>query len=303
MRIFCNNQHSKNSRDGFVLVMALGLILIAGLILAGVARQSLALATEVAHAQEELQRRWGAISTQRLLLPHAEEVLEGLATPVDPKYPPRWPLPARLEGEFSLGKLLFQVELVDEETKIDLNKLYYRDQQKLNRVVNDQLFNKGSYSLSKQLLIQPSSTRQRQPVLFYSWGQVFRIPEDLSPDQTAHEIRAVTSGVTLWGSGRLNIRRADDETIRQQAEQELPAQLIDQIIFARAEPGITKLDEVLEQVDLKGIERSTARQLFSDQSQSHALWIRVQSSRQTWTQLTLDQASAETGADSQTFSW
>ncbi|MEZ6048711.1 MAG: hypothetical protein R3C11_24665 [Planctomycetaceae bacterium] len=66
-----------------MLVMALGLILIAGLILAGVARRSLAMATEVARAQEELQRRWGAISTRRVLLENAENVLEGLATPVE----------------------------------------------------------------------------------------------------------------------------------------------------------------------------------------------------------------------------
>ncbi|MEZ6048710.1 MAG: hypothetical protein R3C11_24660 [Planctomycetaceae bacterium] len=64
---------------------------------------------------------------------------------------------------------------------MNLNRLYYRNQQRLHEIVNNELFGSGSSSLSKQLLTPVTNSTRKQPMLFYSWGQVFRIPDDLAP--------------------------------------------------------------------------------------------------------------------------
>ena len=89
----------RSSRDAFVLVMVLVLLVVAALSLAGVARRSLESAEEAATAQEDLQRRWGVLSVLRLYLPSAESLMEAEAKK-QAAQGQGWPFPASVSGEF-----------------------------------------------------------------------------------------------------------------------------------------------------------------------------------------------------------
>ena len=59
---------SRRDRKGVLLLVVVACILIAGLAMVGIARQSLRMATAAVNSESELQQRWGVISLQRTLL-------------------------------------------------------------------------------------------------------------------------------------------------------------------------------------------------------------------------------------------
>ena len=111
-------------RRGFVLVMTLVLIAVAGMLLVGVARDSMMLALEALSAQRDLQQRWGAISCQETILRRAGQLFEAEARQLEKDGEFRMPQPASIAGSIMLGGIRFDIRLADEDAKLNLNTLH-----------------------------------------------------------------------------------------------------------------------------------------------------------------------------------
>lgn len=289
--------------------MSLVLITIAAITLAGISRKSLQLALQASTAQEDLQRRWGRLSSERLLLENSETILENTATSLTPDMKPRWPLPNLVTTKYVLGGLTFHVQIADEDAKVNLNTVFKRSPKKLNQLVSRAMILGEASRITKQIQMPILARSRKVKTPFQSWGQVFRFDEGQGMNDNPTQLRQATSAITCWGTGRLNLQRASDKTILLLAEhdsvkkrqEKLPPQLIRELIAKRREASYESLDGLLEQIELKGTQKSTIRQLFTDQSQCHSLWMTIESPRRTWTRLTIDQPTPASNSSSQTF--
>src|SRR5882757_7629153 len=103
-------------RRGYILLTTLALLVLSSTLLVTVARTSIQRSFEARQSHEDLQRRWGQISCQRALLPHAETILinqEKLRHRPFPTY----------RANIQLGAQEFKLVLSDEQSKANVNAL------------------------------------------------------------------------------------------------------------------------------------------------------------------------------------
>ena len=103
-------------RRGYILLTTLALLVLSSTLLVTLARATIQRSAEARQAQQDLQRRWGEISCQRALLPHAESILvnqEKLHQRAFPSY----------RATIQLGPQLFDLRISDEQSKANVNAL------------------------------------------------------------------------------------------------------------------------------------------------------------------------------------
>lgn len=288
-------------RRGFVLAMVVVLIAIVGISMAGMARRSLELAEQAATAQENLQRRWGVLSCRRVLLGRAEELLAKQAE-LNRSEEAGWPLPGTISGEFVLGRLRFVVFLADEDAKVNLNAVYRRGRGGISRVRKAVYEMSGPGALFPQIQVPSHGGSRSEQAPFQSWGQIFDLGSPSAADGP-RRLREATREITCWGGGQLNLVRASDEAVRSVVGTEITNDVVRKLLALRREPGVEKLEDLLRGLALRQSDLTKLRQLVSDQSQCHSLWVLVQSDRREWATLVIDRPGGESGAEQQTFSW
>src|SRR4051812_49740737 len=103
-------------RRGYILLTTLALLVLSSTLLVTLARSSILRSLEAKQSHQDLQRRWGQISCQRALLPHAETILLN--------HEKRYQRPfATLSSTVQLGALEFNLTLADEQAKANVNAL------------------------------------------------------------------------------------------------------------------------------------------------------------------------------------
>lgn len=284
-------------RRGFVLVMALALIALVALALAGMARQSLALAAQASSAQSELQRRWGAVSCRKILLPHAEALLEHQNTaPVGDEV--IWPLPGSLSATVALGGLSLEILLSDEDAKANLNSIYRREPRAVAGAVSMATQGGAQHSLMvKGDLGDQGPIRTENPLR--SWGQLLEPMATIRADRIGRLIRESTHEITCWGSGRLNVRRATEPAVRLALMGELSGSAIQELLKVRSEPNLDSWEDGVKRLDLKEREKAVVRRLVTDRSTCYALWITTTGTGREWTSLTVGRR----GGQFESFVW
>src|SRR5580698_10084320 len=98
----------RNRRRGFVLLMILVLLAVAASVLGGICRLSLGNALAATQDAEELQHRWGVLSCEATLLPHAEFLLQNAEAA-------RHRPVAAIDLQFKLGGQDFSCRIADEQ--------------------------------------------------------------------------------------------------------------------------------------------------------------------------------------------
>ena len=282
--------------------MVLVLITWAGMSLAGLARRSLQLSGEAAAAQERLQRRWGTISCRQMILDRAEKLLESRAADVKPEEL-TWPLPRALGGKFALGGLEFEVYLSDEDAKANLNAIYRHVPEKVRSIVGQLVGGAAGGGISTNVRLPEASLLNRDPTPFQSWGQVFEPHPTNDPKRIPQSIRTATHQMTCWGSGKLNVRRADDATVRAVCETAVSADAIGQLLALRSEPGQTGLSALTGRMTIHNKDRTALRQLIIDESRCHSLWVVCRNDLRTWTTLIVDHPGDGSGSEYVHFTW
>jgi len=262
----------RSLKRGFVLLLTLMLILIAGLMLAGIARQSLMLALEATRAHEDLQRRWAIVSCQQAILARAETIfaqrLEGAAT----RGLPPVEVPTRLSSVVELGGTEFRLELSEEDAKVNLNTICDNYGEEQTKRLLGQLGGSArtfSVRLSRRDRRSLRATTRR----FDSWGQVYALEQSRSNRAPPTALVDLTTDITLWGSGRTNVYRASNKAIAEAWRLAVRRGRPDALHELRREVPTMELNDMLATLRLRDSDRESFENLLTDRSQAYSLWV------------------------------
>lgn len=285
-----------------MLVMVLVLIAIASLSMAGLARQSLRAAAEAADAQQRFERHWSTLTLQRALLADAESLLEQEALKTQGEQIV-WPLIRRIEGSFQIGQWTYEFVLADEDAKVNLNRVLREDPNSYQTVVMSLLQSSGQSSLVPAPPPLPGQPSERTLTPFQSWGQVFVPRNGGQRESLARGIQLATREMTCWGSGRLNVRRASENSIRTLCRMAVTPPTIDKLLEERTSADLTGLEDLIGRLDLKAGERFAFQRLLTDESNCFTLWLTVSDGKREWTQLTVSPSARGNPSTWQSFRW
>lgn len=282
-------------RSGFVLLMALVLVVLAGAALAGVARRSMVIALEARQSAEELQRRWVATSCTDALLPRAEELLEAVERGEDQKgderSSPRLRQPtSERRVEVMLAGTRYELVLTDEQSKLNVNRILAGGdlaevRTKVVAAITD-LDAVDPRMASVKLRARTQLSREQGDaagrLALAGFGQVFEHAEaaDLLGMETGTGLAA---RVTLWGDGLVNLRRAPAVVVKQACTEELGADVVAMLLAKRKADPYRSLDAMLGELDrIDEKQRSKVRACITDTSRCHGLWIVTRNERRSW---------------------
>lgn len=283
---------------GYVLLMVLLVLTISAAAAAGVCRMSLDKALRAARAEDDLQRRWGALSCRTTLLPKAERVLTAAEQPGSkPSAEARLQLP--------LGRQTFTLIFGDEQAKANVNALYYQGGLAgTERAVRELTAASGSPA---PVELRPSAggaaadPEDREPV-FESFGQVFggAPPAALLAGRPGRP--APASQLTCWSDGPLNFRRASRDALVQVCRPHVGRGRVEQLLKARDEtfPDVD-LAGALDSLGLNQKQQAALEDLLVDDSVCYSLWVISRDGGREWYDLAVDGAAGE--ADRVYFTW
>ena len=301
-------------RCGFVLLMVLVVLVLAGTVLAATARRSGREALVAAGEMEDLQVAWalrsaravGQASAETWL---AEEAAESRRRDADSP-------PVRAARTVRLGTMEVTIVVTDEEAKASANLLAARG---------------GLEGLASSLrrLMSPCRTAARielapatpRAETISAWPRLYQSYAQLYPDNRAADLLGGAAGgseglgeadapgvadaVTCWGSGRVNVRRASREVLRQTLAGLATEEEIDRLIRYRQEVPGGSAQEAVAQLDLEDEQRAQAlARALTDVSRCHGLWLTARGSTRSWTELHVRQeGDAENDSGQWSFQW
>jgi len=287
--------------------MALVLVLIAGALLAAVARRSLAGAVETQTAVEELQRRW-AITSMRAtfsggieaLLDRAErgeanrDEVTGQARYANPPMP-------ELRIRCRLADIDYELALTDEQAKANLNTFLTPTSVAEARSAAAALTAGKHGATQLRLRPLPRQSDASMPRLA-GYHQVFD-QVDARQLLGGRAGEGLASPFTLWGDGKVNIRRVSSTGLRRACKQELGGSVVEGLIRARAEDPYAPLDAMLNQIEgLSPEMRAKLSNHVTDQSLCHGLWIIAHGKQRRWYTLLIT-AKHQASRDLYEFAW
>ncbi len=250
-------------RKSFILLMSLVLIALAGVLLGGLAQQSLLIIAEARAARCDLQRRWGTVFLSRVILADPES---WVARQLDAYRDRPGPLPIR--ESLQLGELTFRVTLDDENRKLNLNRLRgSQDAEHLLQMIHR--FAGGG--LRVDLRPMPASSLGVRP--FDSWGHVLDFLPSDDARQQCDQIEELCRMVTCWGSGKVNMRRCEDEVLRTVGNLAAGPVTANRLVALRENEPRLERDALLTRLATDARKLAVLKGWLSDASDCYALWI------------------------------
>jgi hypothetical protein len=253
--------NNRKRHHGYVLALTLVLVVIAGLALAGASRMSLQHAVESQARARELQRRWGMLSAQAVLLPNSEQILVACEVQA------RQPMASCRQG-LRLGDQDFDFVFADEQAKASASAMVQRLGKDQTRQV-----------LSELVPGMPIDLRDSPA----SFGQVFDqlLPKDL--------LEQTSGTITCWGPGTINYLRAPEAVLSKVCSPPLSLTQVHQLVALRQQWPPVALSAALDQLNLDGDVRGKAQALLTDASTCHSLWIVCRDDRRSWYRLAVSE--------------
>jgi type II secretory pathway component PulK len=251
--------------------MALMVLVVAGVMLAAMARQSCQEALLAGAAREQLQARWGSRGLQAAILPQAQDIFltrqdSGVVSP-------------RIDARFDLGGMSFQVVLSDEQAKLEVNTFYRANGQQglmtaLQTLQQDMAKPLGiALTPSPSITSRPASTAPASEQLeFTCFDQLLRFdsPRQLLGSGTKE---GVAGRITCWSSGLVNFVRADAPVLKIKLAGALDDDQIARILqYRQRHPDVT-YDDIVKELALTPAKAQEVRALLTDQSAGYSLWV------------------------------
>ena len=258
---------------GYVLVLVLFAVAIAATSMAAVCRSGLEKAVAAERAGTDLQRRWAVMTLRASLLPKAEAVLLKAEVPA-----------AEARRAVRLGGQSFTLVFGDESAKANVNLLYARGGLAgAEREVRAAVQSTGS-TLPVELRPFPGrgasfgapDADPDQPLAFETMGQVLR------GAPSAGALVVAGGGMTCWGDGTINVRRASKGALRAALGGQMPAGEIDRLVAARDKDPKRDVSDVFDELHLSDARREAAESLVTEDSNCHSLWIISADGRRNW---------------------
>lgn len=286
-------------RRGVLLLIVMACILIAGLAMVAISRQSLRMATDSIHAEQELQRRWGVASMQRTLLKAAPKILDDLEKQ-SRIAGSTGPHPSVVSTEVLLGGVKFDALIADEQAKLNLNLAYHLRGESHVRQMAERLKGGGELRLRVTAEVPSAGLASRTrpsdeddededspppPPAFRNWGQVFDLTHAHSTSTQSSsfgrggtwQLPTATQKLTCWGRGEVNLARASDEVVVETCRPLLGPGVARRLVNEYREYPDRSLQQTA--LKLKMDERDTLQlgQLVTTRSSTFSLWLNVSS--------------------------
>lgn len=254
-----------NRQRGFVLLMVLAVLVLAGAVLAMAARQSCRRAIEAAEAQRRLQKHWGLLSVKATILPQAERLLSLEETQQE--------RPAvQLRRELELGDMRFTLAITDEHAKANANLLEDRHGRPVLLAYLTEL-GSGALIARPRPHREPERLGMMAPMTYESYDMLFALNKPADLLDFSSDTPSPVDHVTCWSDGRVNFRRAHRRSLRAVTRGVLTeAELTDLLEFRRRAPGAS-VDEAIRHLKLDDDRVAQAARLLTDVSRCHALWV------------------------------
>ena len=273
---------SNNSyRRGYIMLAVLVALVVAGLGMVTLAQRSMRLSGVAVERQRALQERWGTISCQQTILPAAPALFDQLQ---EQAIDPSEPAPATLTAAVILGGSRFELLLADENAKSNLNHAYHhRGRAGTERLANQSV--RGMFPMPVRLhpAVKPVDpfdallADQALPVALHSWGQVFELSLASGPAADRWIMPRLTSQITLWGQGKVNVRRASDTTIIDACQLVVSQGAARQLVRDRRDKPKHRVDQLVKQLDLDREEQLLLQDMLTEYSSCFSLWTTVRS--------------------------
>jgi hypothetical protein len=278
-----------------MLLMVLVAILVVGTALVSVAGQNLLLHRASIDAHLSLQQRWGMASCQRTLLPRADNFLQEFGRNAPKVRGKSSAFTSSLQDRLILGGQSFDLMIADEDAKMNLNRLYDAAGQPRCEKAISALIGPMEAQFVQLVASRPSETDQRakkaqsdasdEPTLsvlqpaIRSWGEVFDLARVRRATGDDRYLAQLTRRLSLFGTGRLNVYRADDETIIAVCKSKVSDGLSQRILDKIRDSSLRETNLILEQTVSNANDRRDLQQLLSSTSSSFSLWIEASNPR------------------------
>ncbi len=194
--------HATHCR-AFTLVLVLVAVVIAALTLAGLARRTLLLEMSSREVHAELAHRTLATSIESALLPVAEDILAG--QPDEEGHSGRFTL--------DIDDRRVRIVLADEQAKPHAGFIPDAAFAELDQSMPELRFRPRPSPAQRTDLSRNGARSSALERAYVSFEELVgpTPPEELWP---AEDGSGLANALTLWGNGRVNIARADDDTVR-----------------------------------------------------------------------------------------
>jgi hypothetical protein len=217
----------------------------------------------------------------------AQQELAAESTPGLPPSP-------TIRSAITLSGVTFDLLLGDEDAKLNLNTIYHhsgkeKTEQVLAKVAPTLLRSVRLIPAVKPMQLSRENRRDRDadeqseqdrpiPDALRSWGEVFdigRLQRDLASNVA---LPNATTGITCWGSGQLNFRRATDDAMLAIAGSVVQDGAASRIVQRyRKNPEIS-LEALLQNEVSNQQNRERLARLFAQSSNNFSLWMHASAS-------------------------
>jgi len=279
---------ARRERSGVLLLVVVACILIAGLAMVGIARQSLRMATAAVNTESELQQRWGVISLQRTLLKGAPVIFKN-SDKASLIAGSKGPFPSKVRSEVLLGGIKFNLLLADEEAKLNLNSAYHRRGKNTAQQLAERMKGVGALRVRLMPEVPSADNRQRNdsgasdeesaesetslPAAFRHWGQVFDLASISVAVPPGQMIPNASSKLTCWGRGAVNITRAPDEIIEETCRTALGPGVARKLVSQYRENPTQNIRQIAVLLKVDEEDVNALRQLATTESATYSLWL------------------------------
>ena len=257
---------STRRRTGYVLVMCLFLITIAGLLLMQMARYGLHQSLTALDATSRFQAHWSRMSARQALLDRAEHLFVVHESSLGTSTPEiRW--------DVKLNNTMLRLSLMDEDAKANINTLV----ELLGPEKAQQSLVNAAPHLSNWISFRPLKTDDRDRNKFDGWGQVYAFDGEGGGSHRRLpllEFDEIRRTFTLWGTGRLNISRASEQAIANISDLVLDRSSTLGLVRLRNQSPDSQSTELIAQLGLRGEPLRVLRRSIGDRSRSYSLSIR-----------------------------
>lgn len=272
-----NTTRSKQrQRRGFALLLVVACILIISIAMVSLSRESLLIATEAADSVDALQQRWEQVSLERASIAAAIEIYEGDSkesnTSGDSAVPPLLP-PKQHWLRCNLNGRDYHIVLSDESAKANILTLH-----QLNRSspIDPIMATLSNGELKRVFLTNGESVQDSSQSIDLprSWGEVIPIGGYQQDSISISKLPSVTKNLTIWGDGRTNVNRAEDQVLFEMSRLVISdSHSRSWIASYRENYPDRNLQQVLAEIPVQSKDLGRLRDRLSTQSTCLSAWV------------------------------
>jgi len=269
--------------SGVVLLLTLFILAVAATLMATTARYALKQSLDADDVRNELQRRWGQASIESIL-EEAPRIFAEAGTSEKFAYPN--PLP---RCSFELGQLEVELVFTDEQSKANLNQALAReDRLALEKRLRDLTRDLDGRPLIRLRPLDPmpgdgqhasEGSAMFKPLV--TWSQVAG-RSGVNQPKAGESRLGLADVATLWGSGRLNLRRASPESIDVALGAWLRPSQRQILRNALSDGSAPSLSEIPSRLDLDEKQREQLGSYLAEDETCYGVWTTFRNERRAW---------------------